>query len=72
MKEKIISALINLVALALAIGLGIGGMHLWNTIKFQKAYNDNVLSMQRQQIQATCEELINCGLVEEEIEVDGK
>ena len=57
MKEKILSAVVNLVALGIAMLLALGGFHIWNSIKFQRAYNENVISVQRGQIEQTCKTL---------------
>jgi hypothetical protein len=47
MKDKIITALIQILLLAAIAFIIFGGYHAYNALQFQKAYNENVLSVQR-------------------------
>jgi hypothetical protein len=55
MKEKILSSFITLVMLAIVLVMGFGAYSLYLTMRFQSAYQDNIISAQRDQIEATCE-----------------
>lgn len=56
-KKQFAIDLIRFVLLAGLVPVGIGIASLWSTYKFQKDYQANILSAQRQQIEATCEQV---------------
>ena len=55
MKKRLLDGLVNVFVLAVVLGLGIGAYHLWNTVQFQKQYEENILKSQNQQIETACE-----------------
>ena len=55
MKSQFWVDLVRVLLLGLVVSLGFGASSLWELRRFQKAYQANILSAQRQQIEATCE-----------------
>jgi len=71
MKEKIYSSLINVAVLGIVLLMGFGTYSLYQDMQFKNEYQANILKMQRDQIKATCEQIILCEECDVE-EPDGK
>jgi hypothetical protein len=57
MKKQIVGWAVNLIGTLLVLAVGFGAYSVYLNIEFQKAYQEQVIQAQRENIQAYCETL---------------